>query len=155
MGNYKKFLSVCRSIGDVHGEALAYNCVGVDLQLLGEEDPKKYEEAIEFHLKHEAIADINGKFLACINLGLCYASLQDNKNSLFYYQQALKHSIKMNNIVGQSIAIGNIGRIGCKGLHDNKDKMKLLIEKYLKLSVDLRDRKGEMQAQMKLGQLTA
>lgn len=31
---------------------------------------------------------------------------------MFYYQEALKLSIKMANIVGQSIAIGNIGRIG-------------------------------------------
>ena len=27
---YKKFLKVCKSIGDIHGEALAYNCIGVD-----------------------------------------------------------------------------------------------------------------------------
>jgi hypothetical protein len=30
VANYKKFLAVCKSIGDVHGEALAYNCIGVD-----------------------------------------------------------------------------------------------------------------------------
>jgi hypothetical protein len=27
---YKKFLEVCKMIGDVHGEGLAYNCIGVD-----------------------------------------------------------------------------------------------------------------------------
>ena len=32
---YLKFLNVCKSINDSHGEALAYNCVGVDYQLLG------------------------------------------------------------------------------------------------------------------------
>jgi len=25
IGHYKKFLQVCKAIGDVHGEALAYN----------------------------------------------------------------------------------------------------------------------------------
>ncbi len=30
IANYKKFLNVCKSIGDVHGEALAYNCIGVN-----------------------------------------------------------------------------------------------------------------------------
>jgi hypothetical protein len=30
------------------------------------------EKAIDFHKKHEEISDINGKFLASINLGLCY-----------------------------------------------------------------------------------
>jgi len=32
---YEKFLQVCKSIGDSHGEALAYNCIGVDYQMLG------------------------------------------------------------------------------------------------------------------------
>lgn len=32
---YKKFLQVCKTIGDSHGEALAYNCIGVNYQLLG------------------------------------------------------------------------------------------------------------------------
>lgn len=27
---YKKFLEICKNIGDIHGEALAYNCIGVD-----------------------------------------------------------------------------------------------------------------------------
>ena len=36
---YQKFLQVCKSISDSHGEALAYNCIGVDYQLLGEKDP--------------------------------------------------------------------------------------------------------------------
>jgi hypothetical protein len=29
--------------------------------------------------------------------------------------------------MGQSLAIGNIGKIGAKGLNDNKDKMKLFV----------------------------
>lgn len=37
---YQKFLQVCKSISDSHGEALAYNCIGVDYQLLGEKDPE-------------------------------------------------------------------------------------------------------------------
>jgi len=37
--SYKKFLQVCKAIGDVHGEALAYNCIGVDYMKLGEGDP--------------------------------------------------------------------------------------------------------------------
>lgn len=45
--------------------------------------------------------------------------------SLFQYQNALKYAIKMSNLVGQSIAIGNIGKIGTKGLYDNTDKMKV------------------------------
>lgn len=28
--HYKKFWAVCKEIGDTHGEALAYNCIGVN-----------------------------------------------------------------------------------------------------------------------------
>ena len=76
---YQNFLVICKSIGDIHGEALAYNCIGVDYQLIAEEDSKYFHKAIEFHNKHEEIADVNGKFLACINLGLCYDKINEEK----------------------------------------------------------------------------
>mgnify|MGYP001807977361 CR=1 FL=1 len=39
---------------------------------MAESNPRLIEKAIEFHKKHEEISDSNGKFLASINLGLCY-----------------------------------------------------------------------------------
>jgi hypothetical protein len=33
----------------------------------------------------------------------------------------------MSNLNGQSLAIGNIGRIGTKNLSENKDKMKIFV----------------------------
>lgn len=51
---------------------LAYNCIGVDYQLLSSEQPHLLEKAIKFHKLHEDVADINGKFIASINLGLCH-----------------------------------------------------------------------------------
>ena len=113
---YLKFLQVCKSINDSHGEALAYNCIGVDYQLLGEADPEYSRKAIEYHTLHEALADVNGKFLASINLGLCHDRLGDQKNSIYFFQNALKHSIQMSNLSGQSVAMGNIGKIGTKDL---------------------------------------
>jgi len=86
---------VCKSINDSHGEALAYNCIGVDYQLIGDQDSDYIKKAIEYHNLHEQLADINGKFLASINLGLCYDRLQDQKNSIFYFQNALKYSIQI------------------------------------------------------------
>jgi len=74
---YRKFLQVCRAIGDVHGEALAYNCMGVDFMKMAEQDDKFYEDAIEFHTKHKDIADVAGKFLAHINLGIIYNNKED------------------------------------------------------------------------------
>ena len=80
------------------------------------------------------MADVNGKFLASINLGLCFDRIGDTKKSIFWFQSALKHSVQMSNISGQSLAIGNIGKIGNKTLSENKDKMKIFVEKYLKLA---------------------
>jgi len=34
-----------------------------------------FEKSIKYHKLHENIADVNGKFLACINLGLCNDAL--------------------------------------------------------------------------------
>ena len=101
---------------------------------MSEKDPAFVQKAIEYHTLHEQLADVNGKFLASINLGLCYDRIADNKNSIFWFQNALKHSVQMSNLSGQSLAIGNIGSIGTKNLSENKDKMKLFVEKYLKLA---------------------
>ena len=48
----------------------------------------------------------------------------------------------MNNVSGQSVAMGNIGKIGTKDLSENKDKMKIFVEKYLKLSAEMKDERG-------------
>ena len=148
---YEKFLEICKNIKDRHGESLAYNCIGVNYQLMAEIDAKYYEEAILFHTKHEKIADVNGRFLAYINLGLCFDTVGDHQNSIKNYQEALRHSVKMSNLVQQSLAIGNIGKIGAMGLHQNKEKMKVFVEKYLQLSDELRDPKGKINALMKMG----
>ena len=38
--HYDKFLKVCIAIGDSHGEALAYNCMGVDFHKMAEAEPE-------------------------------------------------------------------------------------------------------------------
>ena len=52
----------------MYGEALTYNYMGVDLMNLGEIDSIYYNDAIQYHIKHCEFADVEGKFLACINL---------------------------------------------------------------------------------------
>jgi hypothetical protein len=84
---------VCRAIGDVHGEALAYNCIGVDYMKLGEANPSCYNDAIEFHSKHKEVADVAGKFLAHINLGIIYNSIGDHEKSSINHQFALRYAI--------------------------------------------------------------
>ena len=74
-------MQVCRAIGDVHGEALAYNCIGVDYMKLGDVDPIYMNDAIQYHMKHKEIADVAGKFLAHINLGIIYNQIGDFEKS--------------------------------------------------------------------------
>lgn len=51
--------------------------------------------------------------------------------------------------------MGNIGKIGTKDLSENKDKMKIFVEKYLKLSSELKDEKAEMEGCLKLGMISS
>jgi len=48
---------------------------------LGELDPNNYGEAINYHMKHKEIADVAGKFLAHINLGIIYNSIGEFEKS--------------------------------------------------------------------------
>ena len=93
-------MQVCRAIGDVHGEALAYNCIGVDYMKLGELDPHLYENAINYHMKHKEIADVAGKFLAHINLGIIYNATGEYEKSSINHQFALRYAIQMSSVAG-------------------------------------------------------
>lgn len=42
--------------------------------MLADSNPNFIEKAIDCHKKHEEVSDSSGKFLASINLGLCYES---------------------------------------------------------------------------------
>jgi hypothetical protein len=53
----------------------------VDYQKLAENNPKLYEDAIEYHQKHKEIADIAGKFLAHVNLGIIYNLIGDSEKA--------------------------------------------------------------------------
>ena len=58
------------------GEALAYNCLGVDYQLLGDlGDKEMYQQSLKYHEKHKDIGNLAGKFTSSINLGMLYSSL--------------------------------------------------------------------------------
>lgn len=41
------------------------------------------------------------------------------------------------------------------GLLENKEKMTVFIDKYIKLTQDMKDQNGELKAQLKMGQVTS
>jgi tetratricopeptide (TPR) repeat protein len=155
--SYQQFLSICKSIGDSHGEALAYNCIGVDFQKLSEQDPSNsswVRESINYHTKHKDIADVPGKFIAHINLGVIYTRTGDVERASISNQFALRYAIQMSSVAGQSVAIGNLGQIGSYRLSGDNEKMKMFVERYLTLSNELHNRKGASGAHLQLGNLS-
>lgn len=71
-----------------------------------------YKSALEYHLKHDKIADTAGKFIANINIGIIQELLGNKEKAMEYHQIALQYALELSNIEGQKIAIGNLGRIG-------------------------------------------
>ena len=53
-----------------------------------------------------------GKFLAHVNLGIIYNSVGDFEKSSINHQFALRYAIQMSSVAGQSVAIGNLGKVG-------------------------------------------
>ena len=149
---YKKFLEICKSIGDTHGEALAYNWIGVDFQQLAETDNKYFKKAIDYHLKHKEIADTSGKFLAHVNLGIIYNQLGDQEKSNINHQFALRYAVQMSSIPGQKIALGNLGKIGSYNFSSDAEKLLNFVENYLDLS-GKKQKAQDPNAYLKLGQI--
>ena len=61
----------------------------------------------------------------------------------------------MSSVAGQSVAIGNLGKVGGNQVYAqmNQDKLQMFVERYLELSSELKYRKGESGAYMQLGEL--
>jgi hypothetical protein len=57
----------------------------------------------------------------------------------------------MSSVTGQSIAIGNLGQIGTGSIAGDNAKMKMFVERYLSLSQELNNRRGEGGAYAQLG----
>jgi tetratricopeptide (TPR) repeat protein len=119
-------MEICKQIEDVHGEAVACNCLGVDHMLLAwtpsdegfiggfKPSPENFaniDKAITYHQQHVNIADQGGKFVAHINLGLCFGVKGEHTIAAKHYQNALRIAIKMQTLFGQSLAVGNLGML--------------------------------------------
>lgn len=61
----------------------------------------------------------------------------------------------MSSVAGQSVAIGNLGKVGNGETYAqmNQDKLQMFVERYLELSSELKYRKGEAGAFLQLGEL--
>ena len=125
---YNKFLKVCKTCLDSSGEALAYHCLGVGHFLLAERAASTsvkadlLNAAELYHKKHRDMADVQGKFVANLNLGNTFrimaqeaeanstrdeylAMLSKAKNN---FEAAKRQAELSNNIEGVNVAAGNL-----------------------------------------------
>ena len=132
------------------GEALACNSIGVDYQLMGDAYVK---QAIQYHTKHLEVADVPGKYIAHVNLGLCYAALGMSDDAVTNHQHALRYAIRMCSLAGESLACGNLGMIASAADGDIPTA-KACAERQLQLARTLNDNRGKGDAYRQLGVLS-
>jgi len=145
---YKHFLESCLESGDAVGEALACNSIGVDYQIMGDSHAR---QAVQYHTKHLEVADVPGKYIAHVNLGLCYAALKMPDEAVANHQHALRYAIRMCSLAGESLACGNLGMIASV---EDIPTAKACAERQLQLARTLNDTRGKGDAYRQLGVLS-
>jgi tetratricopeptide (TPR) repeat protein len=105
---YKLFLEIMKRIGDKVSTALAYNCIGVCYQHLGE---RFQPLAAEHHLQHHqlALADAEERFISSTNLGLVCGATGNWEECSAWHKAALAAARECGSARMQSIALGNLG----------------------------------------------
>jgi tetratricopeptide (TPR) repeat protein len=167
MENYLLYLDICEKTGDTIGAACGYNCLGVNCMLLAcppsdagnlkgiKLTPQSMEhltKAIHYHTKHLEIGpDEGGRFVATSNVGLCLGMIGDITQSAKYHQDALRISIKMQTLYGQSIAVGNLGYLAL--IKEDFVTTKTCFEQHLQLVQALLDSEAEIKAWKMLAKL--
>ncbi|GLD93277.1 hypothetical protein PINS_up001869 [Pythium insidiosum] len=109
--------------------------------------------ALEFHRKHLEVADDAGKFVAHLNLGLTYGSLQDANEAARHHQEALRLAIRLNSTYGQSLAVGNLGLLASR--QQDVETATACMEQHLQLVQSVSDRAAETFAWLQLGHLAS
>jgi len=101
---YKQFLSLCITSKNIQGEALAYNCLGIDTFKIGQ-----YDESIQFHNKHLELADSTGRLIAHTNLGIVFQAMGLSEHAAIHHQHAIEYANRMGAKDAQCFTVGNLG----------------------------------------------
>jgi tetratricopeptide (TPR) repeat protein len=104
MTKYKKLLSLCLSSRNAQGEALAYNCLGIDAFKLG-----MHDDAIQYHNKHLELADHTGRLIAHTNLGIVFQAMGLAEHAAIHHQHAIEYANRMGSKEAQCFTVGNLG----------------------------------------------
>lgn len=101
---YKQFLALCITSKNIQGEALAYNCLGIDSFKL-----EQYDESIQYHNKHLELADGTGRLIAHTNLGIVFQAMGLPEHAAIHHQHAIEHANRMGAKDAQCFTVGNLG----------------------------------------------
>ncbi|KAL0481490.1 tetratricopeptide repeat protein [Acrasis kona] len=147
--HYKRFFAIAQELGDGVGTSLALNCLGVcHHRLKGMENLKV---ALDYHSKHWEVADVQGKIVAHINIGLVYQKLGQIDQATENYRLAFQSALDIGDRHGESIALANLGLLG----KDNDDLLtaQACMERHLLLSENMKDLRSSSDAYQQLGLL--
>jgi tetratricopeptide (TPR) repeat protein len=100
---YKQFLSLCITSKNTQGEALAYNCLGIDTFKVGQHD-----ESIQYHNKHLELADSTGRLIAHTNLGIVFQAMGLSEHAAIHHQHAIEYANRMGAKDAQCFTVGNL-----------------------------------------------
>merc|ERR1712217_141724 len=91
-------------MGNTQGEALAYNCLGINSFKLS-----NYDEAIQYHNKHLELADSTGRLIAHTNLGIVFQAMGLSEHAAIHHQHAIEYANRMGAKDAQCFTVGNLG----------------------------------------------
>jgi len=148
--SYKRMLVAAQACTDeaVQRTALsvAHNRLGVTLQALGD-----HEQASVHHEAHRALADAPGAFVAHLNLGLSFVSLERYDEASSHLREALRSAIRSGSMHGEAVACGNLALVG--RTTGDIETARACLDRYLQLTEVLADTMGAVEAHQRLGDL--
>merc|ERR1711879_858240 len=89
---------------NTQGEALAYNCLGIDTFKTGQ-----YDESIQYHNNHLELADSTGRLIAHTNLGIVFQAMGLSEHAAIHHQHAIEYANRMGAKDAQCFTVGNLG----------------------------------------------
>lgn len=148
---YTLYLAACRRAGDVAGELVAYNHLGIDYQVRGDAD--SLHAAVACHTRHAEMADAAGQFVAHHNIGLCMAALGQDDVAAQHFEQALRLATERGDAAGEALAAGQLG--AALGRLQDSTLARQLIERRMAIAESLGSTAERAVAYRQLGELCA
>jgi tetratricopeptide (TPR) repeat protein len=142
---YDRYRKYCVEKDDLEGLILALNHMGVNYQLLGD------EEALQISIHcHTDMLDLGGDpFVAHCNLGHVYRKTGREAPSAYHFAQALEVAIHDQDFASENLLYCNLARVDRE--HGDFQNARNWIEKHLALSNSLNDEEAIALASEQLG----